>query len=47
MSAFLGTIIDYLNHDISIGGIMDPTEKIQFLLDEYNKKQEKEFKSLS
>lgn len=44
MSSFLGTIIDYLNHDISIGGIMDPTEKIQFLLDEYNKKQEKEFK---
>lgn len=38
MSAFLGTIIDYLNHDISIGGIMDPTEKIQALLKDYNAK---------
>lgn len=38
MSAFLGTIIDYLNHDISIGGIMDPTEKIQALLKDYNDK---------
>lgn len=37
MSAFLGTIIDYLNHDISIGGIMDPTEKIRALVDNYNK----------
>ena len=36
MSSFLGTIIDYLNHDISIGGIMDPTEKIRTLLDVYN-----------
>ena len=29
--------IDYLNHDISIGGIMDPTEKMRVLLEEYNK----------
>ncbi len=36
MSSFLGTIIDYLNHDISIGGIMDPTEKIRALLEVYN-----------
>lgn len=37
MSAFLGTIIDYLNHDISIGGIMDPTDKIRTLVDNYNR----------
>lgn len=37
MSSFLGMIIDYLNHDISIGGIMDPTEKMRVLLEEYNK----------
>lgn len=36
MSSFLGMIIDYLNHDISIGGIMDPTEKIRALLEDYN-----------
>ncbi len=36
MSSFLATIIDYLNHDISIGGIMDPTEKIRALVDSYN-----------
>ena len=37
MSSFLGMIIDYLNHDISIGSIMDPTEKMRVLLEEYNK----------
>ncbi|MGN0370552.1 MAG: ribose-phosphate pyrophosphokinase [Butyrivibrio sp.] len=36
MGPFLATIIDYLNHDISIGGIMDPTEKIQTLVEKYN-----------
>lgn len=36
MCSFLATIIDYLNHDISIGGIMDPTEKIRALVDKYN-----------
>lgn len=45
MSAFVGTIIDYLNHDISIGGIMDPTEKIRLLLDAYNKEQEAAFRN--
>ena len=36
MTAFLGTIIDYLNHDVSIGGLMDPTERIRDMVDKYN-----------
>lgn len=38
MSRFLAMIIDSLNHDISIANVMDPTEKIQTLLTEYNEK---------
>ena len=37
MTAFLGTIIDYINHDVSIGGLMDPTERIRDMVDKYNK----------
>lgn len=36
MTAFLGTIIDYVNHDASIAGLMDPTEKIRAMVDKYN-----------
>lgn len=36
MSKFLAMIIDALNHDVGIGVVMSPTEKIQHLLDEYN-----------
>ena len=36
MSIFLATIIDYLNHDASIASIMDPTEKIRALVEQYN-----------
>ena len=38
MSRFLAMIIDSLNHDISIGHVMDPTDKIRTILTEYNKK---------
>ncbi len=41
MSRFLAIIIDSLNHDISIANVMDPTEKIQILLAEYNKNLKK------
>jgi ribose-phosphate pyrophosphokinase len=37
MSKFLATIIDSLNHDISIGKVLSPTEKIHTLVDKYNK----------
>lgn len=36
MSKFLAMIIDALNHDIGIGAVMTPTQKIQNLLNEYN-----------
>lgn len=36
MSKFLAMIIDSLNHDIGIGYVMSPTEKIQELLSWYN-----------
>ncbi len=35
MSTFLGTIIDSLNHDMSIGSLMDPTDKIRAMVDKY------------
>ncbi len=41
MSRFLGTIIDYFNHDASISGMMIATEKIQELLTEYNRMEKK------
>jgi ribose-phosphate pyrophosphokinase len=39
MSKFLATIIDSLNHDISISYVQDPTEKINTLIEEHNSKQ--------
>lgn len=39
MSRFLAMIIDSLNHDIGIGKVMNPTQKIQALTEEYNKKE--------
>ena len=39
MSKFLATIIDSLNHDISISYVQDPTEKINTLIEEHNNKQ--------
>lgn len=36
MSKFLAKIIDALNHDKSIGNLMDPTERIHDLINKYN-----------
>jgi ribose-phosphate pyrophosphokinase len=38
MSKFLATIIDSLNHDIPIGHVLSPTEKIHILLEKYKNK---------
>ena len=39
---FMAKIIDALNHDQSIVGLMDPTERIHKLLDDYNEEVKKE-----
>lgn len=36
MSKFLALIIDSLNHDLTIGAVLDPTAKIHALLDKHN-----------
>ncbi len=36
MSKFLATIIDSLNHDVSIGKVLSPTEKIHTIIEKYN-----------
>ena len=38
MSKFLALIIDSLNHDISIGSVLNPTDKIHRLLETYKKR---------
>ncbi len=38
MSKFLATIIDALNHDISIAYVQDPTDKINKLIEQHNLK---------
>ena len=35
MSKFLALIIDSLNHDITIGKVLNPTDKIHALLEKY------------
>ena len=35
MSKFLALIIDSLNHDVTIGAVLNPTDKIHALLDRY------------
>ena len=37
MSRFLAIIIDTLNHDMSTGAVLSPTERIKTLMDEYNR----------
>ena len=39
MSKFLALIIDSLNHDITIGSVMNPTDKIHKLLEKHQKDQ--------
>lgn len=43
MSKFLASIIDFMNHDISLGHVMTPTEKIQKVLALYNAREEVNF----
>ncbi len=39
MSKFLATIIDFMNHDVSMSNVYEPTEKIRHILDIYNKRE--------
>ena len=40
MSKFLASIIDFMNHDISMSPVMTPTEKITEILARYNNREE-------
>ena len=37
MSKFLAFILDAINHDVSIGGLLNPSEKINHILEEHKK----------
>jgi ribose-phosphate pyrophosphokinase len=39
MSKFMASIIDFMNHDSSMGNVLTPTEKIQELLRKYNARE--------
>ena len=39
MSKFLASIIDFMNHDVSMSGVYTPTEKIKAILEEYNNRE--------
>ena len=43
ISKLADKIIDALNHDKSIGGLMDPTERIHDLINEYNDEMKREY----
>ncbi|MGL5260280.1 MAG: ribose-phosphate pyrophosphokinase [Lachnospiraceae bacterium] len=40
MSKFLASIIDFMNHDVSMDNVQTPTEKIQAFLKKYNAREE-------
>ena len=40
MSKFLASIIDFMNHDVSMTNVMTPTEKINEVLKKYNNREE-------
>jgi len=40
MSKFLASIIDFMNHDISMANVLTPTEKIHEVLERYNRREE-------
>ena len=40
MSIFLGSIIDFMNHDVSLSNVLTPTEKIRTILEKYNNREE-------
>ncbi len=43
MSKFLASIIDFMNHDVSMSGVYTPTEKIHMILEEYNNREKFSF----
>jgi len=43
MGKFLASIIDFMNHDISLGNVHEPTNKIQEYVDKYNKREGSRF----
>ena len=40
MSQFLASIIDFMNHDVSLTNVLTPTEKIRTILEKYNNREE-------
>ena len=40
MSKFVASIIDFMNHDISMTNVLTPTEKIQKILRLYNERKD-------
>ena len=38
MSKFVASLIDFMNHDLSLTNVLTPTEKIHRILAEYNQK---------
>ena len=40
MSKFLASIVDFMNHDISMGNVLTPTEKIHEVLAKYNDRED-------
>ena len=40
MSKFIATIINFMNHDVSMSNIYTPTEKIHKILAKYNNREE-------
>lgn len=43
MTKFMASIIDFLNHDVSLENVMTPTNKIREILDRYNNKDFENF----
>ncbi|MCR4991077.1 MAG: ribose-phosphate pyrophosphokinase [Lachnospiraceae bacterium] len=39
MSKFLATIIDFMNHDVSMSNVYEPTDKIRRILEVYNNRE--------
>ena len=39
MSKFMASIIDFMNHDVSMSHVMTPTEKINQILSRYNRRE--------
>ena len=40
MSKFLASIIDFMNHDVSLSYVLTPTDKIRTILEKYNNREE-------